>query len=179
MVAIGMSPYINASIILQLLTTVVPKLEELKEEGSEGRRKISMYTRFLTVPLAILQSFVIFSTLKGYGLLESNLSTLNIVTMSATLTAGSLIMMWFGELTSESGVGGGSSYLIALGIISGIPGTVSSNFKLMDTLQQTIFIFMTYYLLLLLSLLPRQKEGLKYSIQEEEEQEYLPELHSC
>jgi preprotein translocase subunit SecY len=146
MVAIGLSPYINASIILQLLTTVVPKLEELKEEGSEGRRKISMYTRFLTVPLAILQSFVIFSTLKGYGLLESNLSTLNIVTMSATLTAGSLIMMWFGELTSESGVGGGSSYLIALGIISGIPGTISSNFKLMDTLQQTIFIFMTILL---------------------------------
>jgi preprotein translocase subunit SecY len=142
LVAIGLAPYINASIILQLLTTVIPQLKELKDEGTEGRRKISMYTRFLTVPLAVLQSFVIFSTLRGYGLV-GDLTTLQITVMSASLTAGSLVMMWFGELISESGVGGGSSYLIALGIIAGIPGTISTNFKLMDNLQKTVFILMT------------------------------------
>ena len=146
LVAIGLGPYINASIILQLLASVIPKLEELRQEGTEGRRKISMYTRLLTVPLAILQSFVIFSTLKGFGLV-GDLSTLQIVVMSASLTAGSMIMMWLGELVSESGVGGGSSYLIALGIIAGIPGTVSTNFRIMDNLQKGIFIGMTLILI--------------------------------
>ena len=71
LVAIGLTPYINASIIFQLLGTVIPKLEELRKEGPEGRRKISMYTRIATVPLAILQSFVIYSTLRGFGLIET------------------------------------------------------------------------------------------------------------
>lgn len=144
--AIGLSPYINASIILQLLGTVIPKLEELRKEGPEGRRTISMYTRLLTVPLAIMQSFVIYSTLRGFGLI-GQLEILQLVTMIATLTAGSIIVMWFAELTSESGIGGGSSYLIFLGIVAGIPGTISSNFMLMDTLQKTVFIFVTLALI--------------------------------
>jgi len=144
--AIGLSPYINASIILQLLGTVIPKLEELRKEGPEGRRAVSMYTRLLTVPLAIMQSFVIYSTLRGFGLI-GQLEILQLVTMIATLTAGSIIVMWFAELTSESGIGGGSSYLIFLGIIAGIPGTISSNFMLMDTLQKAVFIFVTLALI--------------------------------
>lgn len=139
MVAIGLSPYINASIVFQLLGSVIPKLEELKKEGAEGRRVISMYTRLLTIPLAILQSFVIYSTLRGFGLIDQ-LGPLELAAMSATLTAGSVIMMWFAELTSESGFGGGSSYLIFLGIVAGIPGTVRSNFTLMDPLQKAIFV---------------------------------------
>ena len=144
--AIGLSPYINASIILQLLGTVIPKLEELRKEGPEGRRTVSMYTRLLTVPLAIMQSFVIYSTLRGFGLV-GQLEILQLVTMIATLTAGSILVMWFAELTSESGIGGGSSYLIFLGIIAGIPGTISSNFMLMDTLQKAVFIFVTLALI--------------------------------
>ena len=144
--AIGLSPYINASIILQLLGTVIPKLEELRKEGPEGRRTVSMYTRFLTVPLAIMQSFVIYSTLRGFGLI-GQLEIIQLVTMIATLTAGSIIVMWFAELTSERGIGGGSSYLIFLGIIAGIPGTISSNFMLMDTLQKAVFIFVTLALI--------------------------------
>ena len=144
--AIGLSPYINASIILQLLGTVIPKLEELRKEGPEGRRAVSMYTRLLTVPLAIMQSFVIYSTLRGFGLI-GQLEILQLVTMIATLTAGSILVMWFAELTSESGIGGGSSYLIFLGIIAGIPGTISSNFMLMDTLQKAVFIFVTLALI--------------------------------
>jgi preprotein translocase subunit SecY len=146
-VAIGLTPYINASIVFQLLGSVFPALEDLRKQGPEGRRKISMYTRFATVPLAILQSFVIYSTLKGFGLV-GDLSTLELITMSATLTGGSMIMMWLSELVSESGIGGGSSYLIFLGIIGGIPGTLRANLVLMDPLQKSIFIGMTLVLII-------------------------------
>ena len=145
--AIGLSPYINASIILQLLGTVIPKLEELRKEGAEGRRVISMYTRLLTVPLAIMQSFVIYSTLRGFGLI-TQLDTLHLVTMIASLTAGSIIVMWFAELVSESGIGGGSSFLIFLGIIAGIPGTLQNNFMLMDTFQRVVLIVITLLLIM-------------------------------
>ena len=138
-VAIGLTPYINASIIFQLLGTVIPKLKELRKEGPEGRRKISMYTRLATVPLAILQSFVIYSTLRGFGLVGT-LSPMELAVMAATLTAGAVIMMWMGELISEDGIGGGTSYLIMLGILSGIPGTIRTNFLTMDPLQKTFFI---------------------------------------
>ncbi len=138
-VAIGLTPYINASIIFQLLGTVIPALDETRKEGPEGRRKISMYTRLLTVPLAILQSFVIYSTLLGFGLI-TKLGPLELATMVSTFTAGSVIMMWFGELISESGLGGGTSYLIMLGILAGIPGSIRSNFLTMDNLQKTLFI---------------------------------------
>lgn len=145
-VAIGLTPYINASIIFQLLGTVIPALDETRKEGAEGRRKISMYTRLATVPLAVLQSFVIYSTLLGFGLI-TKLGPLELAAMSATLTAGSIIMMWFGELISESGLGGGTSYLIMLGILSGIPGTVRSNFLTMDSLQKIIFIVVSLILI--------------------------------
>lgn len=145
--AIGLSPYINASIIFQLLGSIVPKFEEMRNEGPEGRRKISMYTRLLTVPLAIAQSFVIYSTLRGFGLIGS-LEPLTLIVMVATLTAGSILVMWFSELVSESGVGGGSSYLIFLGIVAGIPGTISSNFSTMDILQKLIFIIITTLLVI-------------------------------
>ncbi|MGI6484142.1 MAG: preprotein translocase subunit SecY [Candidatus Dojkabacteria bacterium] len=138
-VAIGLTPYINASIIFQLLGTVIPALDETRKEGADGRRKISMYTRLLTVPLAVLQSFVIYSTLLGFGLI-TKLGPLELATMVATFTAGSVMMMWFGELISESGLGGGTSYLIMLGILAGIPGTVRSNFVMMDGLQKALFI---------------------------------------
>lgn len=146
-VAIGLTPYINASIIFQLLGTVIPALDETRKEGADGRRKISMYTRLLTVPLAILQSFVIYSTLLGFGLI-TKLGPLDLATMVATFTAGSIMMMWFGELISESGLGGGSSYLIMLGILSGIPGTVRSNFVMMDGLQKTLFIVLSLIIII-------------------------------
>lgn len=147
LVAIGLTPYINASIIFQLLGTVIPRLEELRKEGADGRKKISMYTRIATVPLAILQSFVIYSTLRGFGLITT-LPTLELVALSATLTAGSIAMMWFSELISEKGVGGGSSYLIMLGILSGIPGTVRTNFITMDTFQRVFFIALAFVLII-------------------------------
>ncbi len=147
--AIGLSPYINASIIFQLLGSVIPKLEEMRNEGPDGRKKIAMYTRLLTVPLAIMQSFVIYSTLRGFGLI-GQLEPLILITMILTLTAGSILVMWLAELTSESGIGGGggSSYLIFLGIVAGIPGTISSNFTIMDHFQRVIFIVIMLLLIM-------------------------------
>ncbi len=138
-IAVGLGPYINASITLQLLTPVIPKLAELKKEGSQGRRMISLYTRLLTVPLAILQSFGIYSILVGYGLLSS-ISPFEIVVMSATLTAGAVIMMWLGELVSEDGVGNGTSWIIFLGIISSVPAAIASNWPYLDNLQKFLFV---------------------------------------
>lgn len=147
LVAIGLTPYINASIIFQLLGSVIPALDETRKEGPEGRRKISMYTRLATVPLAILQAFVIYSTLLGFGLI-TKLDPLPLATLVASLTAGSVIMMWFGELVSEDGLGGGTSYLIMLGILSGIPGTLRSNFLTMDGTQKAFFIAISLILVI-------------------------------
>jgi preprotein translocase subunit SecY len=131
-VAIGLGPYINASVIFQLLGSLIPKIEELQKEGEQGRRIINMYTRLLTVPLAILQSFVIYSLLQRYGIIEE-LATLDLINLVATLTAGALIMMWMGELVGEMGVGSGSSVLIFAGILAGIPGSLRNNFAAMTT----------------------------------------------
>lgn len=140
-VAIGLTPYINASIILQLLGTVIPKLGELQKEGSQGRRIISTYTRYLTVPLAIMQSFLIYSSLRGLNLMPE-LTGISLVAMIATLTGGAMLMMWFGELVTESGIGNGSSYLIFLGIVAGIPNVISNNLRTADPLQLVWFVLL-------------------------------------
>jgi len=119
-----------------------------------------MYTRLVTVPLAILQSFVIYSTLRGFGLIET-LGTLELITMSATLTAGSIMMMWFGEIVSEDGLGGGSSYLIMLGILSGIPGTLRSNFLTMDSFQKTVFIVFSIILVVAVIIITQAERQIK------------------
>lgn len=159
-VAIGLTPYINASVALQLLTPVIPKLEQLRKEGSQGRRVISMYTRFLMVPLAVLQSFIVYSTLRGFGLM-GELSSLELAAMTATMTAGAAVMMWLGELISEDGIGNGSSYLIFLGVLSGIPGSISTNLQVMDTMQKTIFIGMNILLITVVVLISEAERRVK------------------
>jgi preprotein translocase subunit SecY len=161
-IAIGLNPYINASVTIQLLTPVIPKLKELKKDGSQGRRTISMYTRWLTIPLAIMQSFVIYSTLRGFGLV-TELNDLTLAAMIATLTAGSIIMMWMGELISESGVGSGSSYLIFLGILSSIPGNVINNFRVMDPTQQVSFVLLNIALVASVVLISEAERRIKVS----------------
>ena len=118
--AIGLNPYINASIILQLLTMVFPKLEELSKEGEYGREKINQYTRLITVPLAAVQSVGMFAILKGQGIIETQ-SPLTLISMFVTMTAGTILLMWFGELISEFGVGNGISLLIFAGIVGRLP----------------------------------------------------------
>ena len=139
LVAVGLSPYINASIIFQLLSSVIPKLKELRKEGSQGQKTINMYTRFLTLPLAIAQSFVIYSTLRGFGLIDE-LAPLELAAMSATLTGGAMIMMWLGELVTEKGISNGISFLIFVGIVAMVPSSILQNFEYMDMVEKAIII---------------------------------------
>lgn len=117
----SITPYINASIIMQLLTIAIPSLEALSKEGEDGRRKIAQYVRYATVVLALVQGIAISYGLRGY-LLERSFWTYTIVALS--LTAGTAFLMWLGELINEKGIGNGISLLIFTGIISGIPGGI-------------------------------------------------------
>lgn len=130
---IGLGPYINASIILQLLTKAIPKLEEMNKEGEYGRKKINQYTRMLTFPLAIIQSIGAIYLVRqqaqqvgGIGDITANSSMLQWVLMIAALTGGAMILMWLGELITEQGIGNGISLLITVGIVSTLPQTIGS-----------------------------------------------------
>jgi preprotein translocase subunit SecY len=118
--ALGLGPYINASIIIQLLTIVIPQLEALTKEGEYGQYKINQYTRFLTVPLTLIQGVGIYVLLKNQHII-GNLSPIEFFSFIVTLLAGTFILVWFGELISEFGLGNGISVLIFAGIIGRIP----------------------------------------------------------
>ncbi len=118
--ALGLNPYINASIILQLLTMIFPKLEALQKEGEAGRQKINQYTRMLTVPLAGLQAIGMYALLRSQGIID-NLSIIGLISLILTMTAGTMLMVWLGELITERGVGNGISLLIFAGIVSRLP----------------------------------------------------------
>ncbi|MEW6611095.1 MAG: preprotein translocase subunit SecY [Patescibacteria group bacterium] len=138
-VALGVGPYITASIILQLLQMVVPNLEELSKEGESGQRKINQYTRLLTIPMAMLQSYGVItilrqsSSLGGQIVASFTLSTWILTIL--TLTAGTVFLMWVGELISEKKVGNGISLLIFAGIIAGLPQTVQRTFAVYTSTQ--------------------------------------------
>ncbi len=130
---VGMGPYINASIIIQLLTRAIPKLEALNKEGEFGRKKLNQYTRMLAFPLAIIQSVgmiylvrQVASSYSGLGDITAGSSLAQWVLMVAALTGGSMILMWLGELITEKSVGNGISLVITVGIVSGLPSTISS-----------------------------------------------------
>jgi preprotein translocase subunit SecY len=129
-IMMGVGPYINASIIMQLLGQVVPSLEALQKEGEMGRRKITKYTRLLTLPLAIIQSFgmvlLIESTSKSItgSNLVGNPNLFQWMVMITTITAGSMLLMWIGELITEKGIGNGISLIIFCGIIARLPSSL-------------------------------------------------------
>ena len=118
--ALGLNPYINASIILQLLTMVFPKLEALSKEGESGRQQINQYTRMLTVPLAALQSIGMYAILKNQGIISFS-APLNLIVFVLIMTAGTMLLVWLGELITEKGLGNGISLLIFAGIVARIP----------------------------------------------------------
>ncbi|OGM75554.1 preprotein translocase subunit SecY [Candidatus Woesebacteria bacterium RIFOXYB1_FULL_38_16] len=118
--ALGLTPYINASIIMQLLTFVVPQFEELSKEGELGQEKINQYTRFITVPLAIFQSFGMYALLRSQGIVN-DMSFLGVLALVATMAAGTMLAIWFGELITEYGIGNGVSFLIFAGIVARLP----------------------------------------------------------
>lgn len=122
--ALGVMPYISASIILQLLTSVVPALEQLKKEGEQGRRKISQYTRYATVLLAIVQASGMVSSISAQGAFYSD-SLPVYVLATVSLITGAMFMMWLGEQITERGIGNGVSMLIFAGIVAGLPAAVA------------------------------------------------------
>ncbi|HEX3568356.1 MAG TPA: preprotein translocase subunit SecY [Candidatus Saccharimonadales bacterium] len=129
----GMGPYINASIIMQLLTKAIPKLEALHKEGEYGQKKINQYTRIITFPLAIIQSIgAIYlvrqsaQSIGGIGDITAHSSFIQWVLMVAALTGGSMLLMWLGELITEQSIGNGISLIITVGIVSSLPQTISS-----------------------------------------------------
>lgn len=128
--ALGLNPYINASIIFQLLSMVFPKLEEMQKEGEYGRMKINQYTRFLTVPLATLQALGMYAILKSQNII-GNLSPLTLVAMILTMTTGCILLMWLGELITENGVGNGISLLIFVGIVGRLPVIAGQTFSIL------------------------------------------------
>ncbi|TMF39805.1 MAG: preprotein translocase subunit SecY [Chloroflexi bacterium] len=127
-VALGVNPYINASIIMQLMTGVIPSLQALQREGEYGRNKINQYTRYLAVPMALLQSYGFLALLNSQGVLSSGFDLANFYTITQiiTLTAGSLTLMWLGELITEKGIGNGISFVIFAGIVSRAPTAIGS-----------------------------------------------------
>ncbi len=129
-VALGLNPYINASIIMQLMQGVVPSLQALSREGEYGRNKITQYTRYLSVPMALLQSYGFLALLNSQGVLTGifDLGSFDTLTQIVTLTAGSVALMWVGELITERGIGNGISFIIFAGIVSQAPSALGAFF---------------------------------------------------
>lgn len=139
--ALGIMPYISASIIMQLLTVVVPPLEALKKEGEQGRRQISQYTRYFTIVLSLFQGFLLALALEsgafGEGAVTAPGWDFRLMAM-ITLTAGTAFIMWLGEQITERGIGNGISLVIFSGIIVSIPGALAQLYNLLSTDQYTL-----------------------------------------
>lgn len=130
-VLVGLTPFITASVITQLLTKAIPRLEELHKDGESGRRKINQWTRFVTLPLAIVQSiafiFILRQTvLAGNSTVLADPTTLEWIVAVGAMTAGSMLLMWLGELITEQGIGNGISLLIFAGIVSQLPSIMAT-----------------------------------------------------
>lgn len=145
--ALGVGPYINASIIIQLLTMVIPKLEELSKEGDIGREKINQYTRFITIPIAVFQALGMITILRQQQNppIITDTSLISILTMVIAMATGTILLMWFGELITEFGIGNGTSLIIFAGIVSRLPVSLFQTLAIAETFSLTnilIFIIM-------------------------------------
>lgn len=131
--ALGIMPYISASIIMQLMTVVVPSLEQLKKEGEAGRRKITQYTRYGTLALALFQAFGIAIALESQPGLVLEPGLMFRLTTTITLVTGTMFLMWLGEQVTERGIGNGISILIFAGIVAGMPSAIAGTLELART----------------------------------------------
>ncbi|HAR54932.1 TPA: preprotein translocase subunit SecY [Patescibacteria group bacterium] len=132
----GVAPYINASIIMQLMTMAIPQVEALSKEGDYGRRKINQYTRYLTVPLAILQAYGMITLLQRSDIpILADVGAAQLLGILFTVTAGTVLVVWLGELITEFGIGNGVSLIIFLGIVARLPEIVSSTAAVFSTGQ--------------------------------------------
>ncbi|PIS22238.1 preprotein translocase subunit SecY [candidate division WWE3 bacterium CG08_land_8_20_14_0_20_41_10] len=131
LVTLGLGPYINASIIMQIFTVVVPKLEELSKEGEFGREKINQYTKIITIPIALLQSYGMYFLLMKQGIITP-LPVINLVVFMLTLVGGSMLLTWIGDLLTEKGIGNGISMLIFVGIVDRLPSGISQFYLMLN-----------------------------------------------
>ncbi len=119
--ALGISPYITSSIIMQLLTIAIPSLEEMQKEGEDGRKKIQQYTRYIAIGLALVESVALAIGFGRSGVLEAGLTFTSVAVIASAFTAGTAFLMWLGELITEKGVGNGISIILLINIVSGMP----------------------------------------------------------
>ncbi len=133
-ISLGLNPYINASIIIQLLTMIFPKLEALSKEGEYGRELINQYTRYLTVPLGLIQATGMFFLLKNQGVF-THITPIQIAAIIIGMTSGTVFLMWLGELITEYGIGNGISLLIFAGIVSRLPVALTQTVSVIDQAQ--------------------------------------------
>ena len=126
--ALNITPYITSSIIMQLMTIAIPKLEEMQRDGADGRKKIASITRYVTVALALIESSAMAIGFGRQGLLQTY-NVINVITVIAALTAGSAFLMWIGERITESGVGNGISIVLTINILSRIPQDITQLFE--------------------------------------------------
>ncbi|MEK7523444.1 MAG: preprotein translocase subunit SecY [Patescibacteria group bacterium] len=143
-VLMGVSPYINASIIIQLLTVIIPKWENLSKEGEQGQKTLNKYTRWLTIPLALLQSYgtiLLLNSQSQIPIIESIQDPKVILPIMLTITTGTLWLMWLGEIITEKGIGNGISLIIFTNIIAGMPAIVAQTLYLGQTDTQALIPF--------------------------------------
>ncbi|MFH1601985.1 MAG: preprotein translocase subunit SecY [Candidatus Shapirobacteria bacterium] len=142
--ALGVTPYINASVMFQLLGFVFPQIKQLREEGEYGRQKLTMYTRLTTIPLAVLQSIGMYALLKSQGIIEP-LSFPLLLSFVLTMTAGTVLLLFFGELINQYGIGNGISLLIFAGIVSRYPINFYQSFSVAS--QSNIFGLLIFFIM--------------------------------
>jgi preprotein translocase subunit SecY len=147
--ALNIMPYISASIIIQLLTTVSPHLEQLKKEGESGRKKINQYTRYGTVLIAALQAYGIAVGLEGQGTIVLDPGLFFRASTVITLTGGTIFLMWLGEQITARGIGNGTSLIIFSGIVAGLPNGMAALLELGRTGQMSTFLILAIFLIAL------------------------------
>jgi len=143
----GVGPYITSSIVFQLLTMIVPKLEEMQKEGEAGRNKINQWTRLLTVPLAIVQGYSMLFLLRSQGIIPT-WTIYQLIIMLVSITAGTLILMWIGEIITEKGIGNGLSLIISIGILAGLPKSIRNTASLISVADTTKIIELIIFVII-------------------------------
>ena len=164
--ALSITPYITASIILQLLTIAVPSLERLAKEGTEGRKKIAQYTRYLTVVLAIIQAIGVSIGLFRQALISTDVFSVAVIVL--VLTAGTSFLMWLGEQINEYGIGNGISLIIFAGIVSRLPAAIQEIWvKLQDGSMSivTLIIFVLFCVLVIVGIIEVQQGQRRIPVQ--------------
>ena len=152
-VLMGLSPYINASIIFQLLTVIIPRLEEISKEGEQGRKKINRWTRWLTLPLAFLQSYGMIALINAQSqvpIISDIGDPMVIIPIMLTVSAGTVALMWLGELMTDHGIGNGISILIFASILAAVPPIVGPSLALAQSEPERLLPFVGILLITLI-----------------------------